>query len=94
MTEPELRTLITNLMSQEFDKYTTEGLLPVSVDQKQVQFLFELNVEAIFQMILMNPNLKAKLPSTDGKEVEVFIRRMIEESDRRTREQLNLPYRT
>jgi hypothetical protein len=93
MTEAELRTLIAELVTEEFDKHTEEGMLPVNTDQTQVQFLFDLVVQTLFENVTSNPQLKAKLPNATREDVEGFMRRTMEESDRITRDRLNMAYR-
>ena len=93
MTEPEFRELVTEIAAEELDKQTAEGLLPTNTDQPQVQYIFELHAEVIYQSILMNPSLRAKLPTTPRDQVAGLIRRLLKESDRTTREKLGMPYR-
>ena len=93
MTEPEFRELVTEVAAEELDKQTAEGLLPTNTDQDSVQYLFELHAEVIYQSIMMNPSLRAKLPTTPKDEVAGLIRRLLKESDRTTRENLGMPYR-
>ena len=93
MTEAELRELVTQIAAEELDKQTTEGLLPAETDQRVVQYFFELHAEVIYQSIMMNPSLRSKLPDSPRDEVAGLIRRLLEESDRTTRDKLNMPYR-
>jgi hypothetical protein len=93
MTEPEFRQLVTELAAEELDKQTAEGLLPADTDQRYVQYFFELNAEVIYQSVMMNPSLRAKLPFTPREEVAGLIRRLLKESDRMTRDKMNMPYR-
>lgn len=91
MTEPEFRELVTEIAAEELEKQTAEGLLPPNTDQAAVQYLFELHAEVIFQSIMMNPSLRAKLPDTPRNEVAGLIRRLLKESDRTTRDKLGMP---
>ncbi len=93
MTELEFRELVTEIAAEELDKQTDEGLLPANTNQAQVQYFFELHAEVIYHSIMMNPSLRAKLPNTPRDQVAGLIRRLLKESDRTTREKLNMPYR-
>jgi hypothetical protein len=84
---------VTEIAAEELDKQTAEGLLPANTDQAQIQYFFELHAEVIYQSIMMNPSLRAKLSETPRDQVAGLIRRLLKESDRTTRDKLGMPYR-
>jgi|GEM_PF-2987467 len=93
MTDVEFQKLVIEIAAEELDKQTREGILPPDTDQQTVQYIFQLHAAVIYQSVMSNPSLKAKLPTTPRSEAEGLIRRLLKEADRTARERLNMPYR-
>ncbi len=92
MTETELKTLVENIVAKHFDEITMEGIFR-NVEDAEFQASFALLSTGIYDSILANTHLRAKLPTANKAEVEKYIREFLIESERMTRDKKGIPYR-